>query len=85
MTGEVETDVVHLLPDGSAFFIAEIDPNAKPPDNPIYWNGYNKVVQDHRNGTVHHDLTNAARVERGLPVPWTPEICSEEVWGPYVP
>jgi hypothetical protein len=61
------------LPDGSGFFVAEIDSSAPRPD-PIMWNPWNKVVQDHRDGTIHHDLTNEARATRGLPVPWTPEM-----------
>lgn len=39
---------------------------------PIVWNPYNKVVQDHRDGTIHHDLTNIERAKRGLVVPWVP-------------
>lgn len=67
-----------ILPDGSAFFIAEV-PVDIPPHDPIKWNPWNKVVQDHRDGTIHDDLTNAARAERGLPVPWTPEMADIEV------
>lgn len=74
---------MQILPDGSAFFIAEIDPNA-PARDPIAWNPWNKVVQDHRDGTVHHDLTNAARAERGLPTPWTPEMADAEVSEPPI-
>jgi hypothetical protein len=71
---------VHVMPDGSAFFVAEIDcsPDRAPRD-PIQWNPWNKVVQDHRDGTIHHDLTNAARVERGLSVPWTSDMADVEV------
>ena len=67
-----------ILPDGSGFFIAEIDPDAPRPD-PIRWNPWNKVVQDNRDGTIHDDLTNAERAKRGLPVPWTPEMADAEV------
>ncbi len=67
---------ITVMPDGSAFFVAEVGP---PPENPIFWNGYNKVVQDHRDGTIHHDLTNAERAKRGLPTPWTPEMADDEV------
>ena len=70
---------VSELPDGSAFFTAEIDTTAKPPSDPIMWNPFNKVVCDHRDGTIHHDLTNAARAWRGLPTPWTPEMADVEV------
>jgi len=63
------------LPDDSGFFIAEIDTS---PDrvltDPVMWNPWNKVVQDHRDGTIDHELTNAARAERGLPVPWTSDM-----------
>jgi hypothetical protein len=62
------------LPDGSGFFVAEVDTDAKPPANPVYWNPYNKVVQDHRDGTIHYEATDVERAERGLPVPWTPEM-----------
>ncbi len=68
---------MYELPDGSGFFIAEI--NSEPDTrDPITWNPYNKVVQDHRDGTIHDDLTNAARNERGLPTPWTPEMGDKE-------
>lgn len=73
-----------VLPDGSAFFIATIDPNA-PVGDPIKWNPWNKVVQDHRDGTIHHDLTNAARTERGLPTPWTPAMGDVECRQPPRP
>lgn len=66
------------LPDGSAFFIAEFD-SSVPPGDPIHWNPGNKVVQDHRCGTIHHELTNIERAKRGLPTPWTPEIADVEV------
>ena len=45
----------------------------------IMWNPGNKVVQDHRDGTVYHDLTNSERAARGLPTPWTPEMALTEV------
>lgn len=44
----------------------------------IMWNPGNKVVQDHRDGTVYHDLTNNERAARGLPTPWTPEMAEAE-------
>jgi len=67
-----------VLPDGSAFFIAEVstEPNT---DDPVKWNPWNKVVQDHRDGTIHHVATNEARRQRGLPTPWTPDIAESEV------
>lgn len=46
---------------------------------PVRWNPYNKVVQDHRNGTIDHEWTNRERAARGLPVPWTVEVSQEEV------
>jgi hypothetical protein len=68
--------------------IKEIKPvefeSIKPPDNPIQWNPYNKVVQDHRNGTINIPATNAERSKRGLIVPWTPEIGGKEVNEPPV-
>lgn len=73
------------LPDGSGFFIAEIDTSAdRELNDPICWNPYNKVVQDHRNGTIHHDLTNSERARRGLPVPWTPEFGDTEPYQPPI-
>jgi hypothetical protein len=62
------------LPDGSGFFVAEIDTDAPPRTDPVYWNPYNKVVQDHRDGTIHREATDVARAERGLPVPWHPDM-----------
>lgn len=71
---------MHKLPDGSTFFVAEIDTSPdRPVRDPIMWNPWNKVVQDHRDGTIHHDMTNAARAERGLPIPWTPAMGAVEV------
>jgi hypothetical protein len=49
----------------------------------IKWNPYNKVVQDHRDGTVHQGLTDHERSKRDLRVPWYPGLASEEVhWPP---
>jgi hypothetical protein len=71
---DIKVDCV-VLPDDSAFFIGEIsDEPLIGPINPICWNPWNKVVQDHRDGTIHHDLTNAERSKRGLTVPWTPDL-----------
>lgn len=67
-----------ILPDGSAFFVAEV-PEHIPPHDPIKWNPWNKVVQDHRDGTVDHERTNVERAQRGLPVPWTPKMAKTEV------
>lgn len=52
--------------------------------DPVMWNPWNKVVQDHRDGTIHHDRTNAERAKRGLPVPWTPEMGDTEPFQPPV-
>lgn len=41
---------------------------------PIMWNEGNKVVQDHRDGTIIQPDTDIERSRRGLPVPWTPDI-----------
>ena len=65
-----------VLPDGSAFFVAEV---GEPRADPICWNPWNKVVQDHRDGTIHHDLTNKERAARGLPTPWTAAMADVEV------
>ena len=45
----------------------------------IYWNPYNKVVQDHRDGTIYESATNAVRTKLGLPVPWSPTLGTKEV------
>ncbi len=69
---------ITILPDGSAFFVVEID-TTQSPGPPVKWNPWNKVVQDHRDGTIHHDATNRERAKRGLPTPWTSEIGGIEV------
>lgn len=71
-------------PDGSAFFVMEIDTSpegisAQRASNPVKWNPYNKVVQDHRDGTIHAGATNTERALRGMPTPWTPEMSDTEV------
>ena len=55
--------------------------------NPVCWNPWNKVVQDHRDGTIDDGATNYVRRALGLPCPWTPEIAAVEVLsGPiYLP
>jgi hypothetical protein len=73
-----------LLPDGSAFCVVEIDTEADP-GPPIKWNPYNKVVQDHRDGTIDHVATNIERAKRGLPVPWTPEMTIGDTIGRPIP
>ncbi len=45
----------------------------------VYWNPYNKVVQDHRDGTIFEEATNAARALRGLPTPWVAALGDVEV------
>lgn len=55
-----------------------------PLDQPLHWNPFNKVVQDHRDGTIDMEMTDRERSARGLPVPWTPEIGSIEVHQPPV-
>lgn len=49
------------------------------PSRPIRWNPFNRVVQDHRNGSVYLDETDAVRAAKGLPTPWTPEMASLEI------
>lgn len=48
-------------------------------DDAVYWNPYNKVVQDHRDGTIYESATNAVRTKLGLPVPWLPVLGETEV------
>jgi hypothetical protein len=57
-------------------FVAEV---GEPREDPICWNPYNKVVQDHRDGTIDYQRTEIERKARGLPVPWTPEMADREV------
>lgn len=66
-----------ILPDGSAFFVADIDTSRKP-GNPIHWNPGNKVVHDHRNGEIIQPDTDIERAKRGLPVPWKAEYAEAE-------
>lgn len=73
-----------ILPDGSGFFVAEIDTSAKP-GNPIHWNPGNKVVHDHRNGAIIQPDTDIERAKRGLPVPWTADMAEKETRMPDVP
>lgn len=47
-------------------------------EGPIMWNPFNKVVQDHRDGTIYTSRTNKERKKRGLPVPWKPEMGNKE-------
>jgi hypothetical protein len=74
---------MHSLPDGSGFFIAEV-PVGPNLSDPVKWNPWNKVVQDHRDGTVIHDLTNKERADRGLPTPWSADMADIEVHQPPV-
>jgi hypothetical protein len=52
-------------------------------NDPVMWNPYNKVVQDHRDGTIHDLRTNTERQLRGLPTPWTPVLADGEVRQPH--
>jgi len=72
------------LPDGSAFFVAEVEPLLGPMPNPIHWNPGNKVVQDHRTGEIIQPETDIERARRGLPVPWTPELAETECRQPEI-
>lgn len=47
---------------------------------PVLWNPWNKVVQDHRDGTIFHSLTDLVRRKVGLPTPWVPEMAESEVY-----
>lgn len=66
-----------ILPDGSGCFVAEV-PTGKPIGSPIKWNPFNKVVQDHRDGTIHREATDVERAARGLRVPWSPCMGEKE-------
>lgn len=56
--------------------MAEIGIN--PAGSPVKWNPFNKVVQDHRDGTVHRESTDIERSLRGLKVPWNPSMADKE-------
>ena len=73
-----------ILPDGSAFFVCDID-TSKKPGNPIHWNPGNKVVHDHRDGSIIQPDTDIERAKRGLPVPWTPAMADIESQQPDIP
>lgn len=49
------------------------------------WNPYNKLFQCHRDGHVIPFLSDFVRNLYGLPIPWTPEIGSEEIKEPPFP
>jgi hypothetical protein len=51
-------------------------------NDPVMWNPYNKCVQDHRDGTIHQERTNAERELRGLPTPWSPALADGEMRQP---
>lgn len=53
-------------------------------DDPVMWNPFNKVVQDHRDGTINHQRTNVERHLRGLPIPWTPQDAEIDTRTPAV-
>lgn len=55
------------------------------PSDSAYWNPYNKVFQDHRDGTIIPVINDMARATRGLPTPWAPEMAEKEVSEPPVP
>lgn len=74
------------LPDGSAFFVDEID-TSKPFDDTrpeFQWNPWNKVVQSEVDGTIDHAATNIERAKRGLSVPWTPQMAETEPHEPPI-
>ena len=68
---------IYYLPDGSGFFVAEVDTSVQPPDDPVYWNPYNGVVQNHETGEIDEERTNEGREKRGLRTPWFPGIDSQ--------
>jgi len=57
----------------------DVKESLKATDNPVKWNPFNKVVVDHRNGSIDINATNIERAKRNLIVPWTPEIGEKEV------
>lgn len=77
--------MTNVLPDHSAFFVGEVDTDpSRPRPHPIYWNPYNKVVHDHRDGSVIQPDTDIERAKRGLPTPWCLEVSEIEVHEPPI-
>jgi hypothetical protein len=66
---------------GFSMLIETDKPNTNPP---VCWNGGNKVVQDHRDGTIDMDVTNRERAQRGLPTPWTSAMGEVECRQPWI-
>lgn len=53
----------------------------EPPDDSVFWNPYNGVVQDHRDGTVIQPDTDKERAKRGLPPFEMPESVLDTPFG----
>jgi hypothetical protein len=58
--------------------VAEVETGIRD-DNPVKWNPFNKVVQDHRDGTIDVKATNRERRRRGLKTPWSAALADAEV------
>lgn len=71
-----QTSTCHLETKSNQIFM---DSEKLPLNNHVKWNPYNKVVLDHRNGSIDIPYTNAERARRGLVIPWTPEIGEKEI------
>jgi len=69
----------NLVHSSDSILAAERELDIWFPYRPVRWNPYSKVVQDHRDGTIYVDVTNAVREAKGLPVPWTSELAEREV------
>ena len=69
----------NLVHSSDSIIAAERELDIWFPYRPMRWNPFNKVVQDHRDGTIDVEVTNAVREAKGLTIPWTPEIAEIEV------
>lgn len=52
--------------------------------NPVKWNPFNKVVQDHNTGAVDIAETDIIRQKLGLPIPWEPKMVQFELQLPPI-
>jgi len=71
--------------DALAKIDAALESAGPPPKPPIHWNPGNKVVQDHRDGTIIQPDTDIERAKRGLPVPWHASMGEVETKMPDIP
>jgi hypothetical protein len=64
--------------------LAATAPKGPPPPPPVRWSPVAKAVMDFASGEVNEDLTNFARAELKLPVPWKREMLAAESKGQFL-